>query len=74
MQYNIPTTDMIQRRLNKLNQAQLHQLADDTGVPYSTLVKIKYAETKNPGIETVRRFFPVLLAMTDVELDQQQDD
>lgn len=74
MSYNIPTTTMIRRRLNMLTQAQLHQLANDTGVPYSTLVKIKYAETKNPGIETVRLFFPALLAMTDVELDQQQDE
>jgi predicted transcriptional regulator len=74
MSYNIPPTALIRRRLGLLTQAQLHQLASDTGVPYSTLVKIKYAETKNPGIETVAQFFQVLMVMTGTDTEQQQDE
>lgn len=73
MSYNIPSTTLIRSRLSLLTQAQLHQLASDTGVPYSTLAKIKYAETKNPGIDTVAQFFQVLLVMTAAEAGQKDE-
>lgn len=65
VQIAIPPLSMIEARLAKLSQSQVKKLSQDTGVPFGTLMKIRHGITKNPGIETVRMFFPLLLAMTD---------
>ena len=51
---------MIRARLATMNQSQLKRLAKDSGIPFGTLMKIRYGITKNPGIETVRAFYPML--------------
>jgi len=56
----VPPLAMVKDRLVKLNQAELKQLSIDSGVPFQTLTNIRYGITKNPGIETVRMFFPLL--------------
>lgn len=43
-----------------MNHADLQALADASLVPFPTLMKIRQGTTENPGIETVRRFLPVL--------------
>lgn len=60
MHITIPPLAMIVSRLEQLTQADLKRLAKDSGVPFSTLVNIRYGTTKNPGIETVRQFYPLL--------------
>lgn len=55
-----PPLAMVRARLNQLTQAEMHQLAADSGVPFPTLMKIRHGTTKNPGLETVRKFFPLL--------------
>ena len=60
MTITIPPLAMIRARLATMNQAQLKRLAKDSGIPFGTLMKIRYGITKNPGIETVRAFYPML--------------
>ena len=43
-----------------LSLTELDRLAGLSGVPLSTLTKIRYGQTANPGIETVRLFMPHL--------------
>lgn len=56
----IPPVTLIRNRLEKLSRPELQALANDSGVPFSTIQKIMYGISKNPGIETVRQFFPLL--------------
>lgn len=58
----VPPLTMVRSRLERLSQSQLTQLASDSGVPFGTLMKIRQGVTTNPGIETVRKFFPLLTA------------
>lgn len=60
MHITIPPLTMIVSRLEKLTDSQTRRLANDSGVPFGTLNKIRCGHTKNPGIETVRQFFPLL--------------
>jgi hypothetical protein len=58
MQPPIPSAEEIRAALAPLTLKQLDYLADLSGVPVTTIYKIKLAETANPGIETVRKFLP----------------
>ena len=60
MPITVPPLAMIRARLATMNQSQLKRLAKDSGIPFGTLMKIRYGITKNPGIETVRAFYPML--------------
>ena len=60
MPITFPPLAMIRARLATMNQSQLKRLAKDSGIPFGTLMKIRYGITKNPGIETVRAFYPML--------------
>lgn len=62
MAITIPPLSMVRARLKKLTGAQMEELAKDSGVGKQTLVNIRYGITANPGIETVRRFWPLLVA------------
>lgn len=48
--------------LLQLNYRELHGLADDSGVPFGTLIKIRRGETKNPRINTVEALYSHLTA------------
>jgi hypothetical protein len=39
-----------------MSRPDIQRLADLSGVPFHTLLKIRSGETLNPGIETVRLF------------------
>lgn len=54
----LPDTATIRASLMALGHAQMQALAAVSGVPFTTLWKIRSAETRNPGIETVRQFLP----------------
>ena len=56
MSTDIPSSVDVRARLARLNLAQLTELAERSGVPRPTIHKIKYGQTTNPGIETVRQF------------------
>lgn len=43
---------------------QISRLGDLSGVPPTTIYKIKRGETENPGIETVRKFMARLPEIT----------
>ena len=48
-----------------LGHARLQALALASGVPFTTLWKVRSGETANPGIETVRKFLPHLPELAD---------
>ncbi len=62
MNTDIPGADAICARLETMEPAQLRRLAELSGVSYFTLHKIARGITKNPGIDTVRQFFPHITA------------
>lgn len=58
MEHTIPSAEQVRDVLKPLSMEQLERLADLSGVPSTTIYKIKRGETKNPGVETVRLFMP----------------
>lgn len=56
MNESIPSAAEVAAALAQLTFAQLERLASISGVPLTTVYKIKSGETTNPGIETVRKF------------------
>lgn len=60
METSLPGVDDIRAAMEPLTLADLETLAAASGVPATTLYKIKRGETTNPGIETVRKFLPYL--------------
>lgn len=52
------SAEQVQAALAPLSVKQLDHLAELSGVPATTIYKIKRGETTNPGIETVRKFMP----------------
>lgn len=60
MQSKIPTAAEIRGLLESVSHAQMQDLAVRSGVPFTTLWKIKNGETENPRIETVGQFFHLI--------------
>lgn len=60
MNESIPSAAEVAAALAQLTFAQLERLAYISGVPLTTVYKIKSGETTNPGIETVRKFAPFI--------------
>lgn len=58
MQAKIPSADEVRAALGSLSMAQVHELSRLSGVPWTTLRKIRDGETPNPRLETVRQFAP----------------
>ena len=56
MDIQIPSAAEIAQRMAPLRAPQLQRLAELSGVPFHTLLKIRSGETRNPGVETVRLF------------------
>lgn len=56
MSIAVPPVAEVKRLLEGIGHAQLHTLAELSGVPFGTLWKIRSGVTTNPGIETVRKF------------------
>lgn len=62
MEPTIPATVDIKEALLELSHSQMHELAKLSGVPFTTLWKVRSGETGNPGIDTVRKFVPFINA------------
>lgn len=62
MKTDFPSTEAVQTRLKLLKVVEIDALANRSGVPSSTLWKIRNGVTQNPGLETVRKFFHLLPA------------
>lgn len=60
----LPSTDDVRTRLKQLSFAEIRALCKDTGAPFTTVWKVREGETVNPGLETVRSFWPALLKAT----------
>jgi len=60
MNTEIPPIAVIRSRLLLLRDAEVDALAVVSGVPASTIRKIRQGVTPNPGLETVRKFFSLL--------------
>ncbi len=60
MNTEIPSVDLVRTQLQNLPDNGLKTIASQSGVPFTTLWKIRAGETANPGIETVRKFYPFL--------------
>lgn len=58
----IPSSGEVRQRLAGFRHADLRALSKLSGVPFTTLWKIRSGETQNPGIETVRQFLPFVAA------------
>ncbi|MGL4651263.1 MAG: helix-turn-helix domain-containing protein [Caldilineaceae bacterium] len=58
MHHSLPDSAQVRAALAPLSLKQLEKLAELSGVPFTTIYKIKRGETDNPGIETVRKFLP----------------
>ena len=60
MTTSIPSIAEVERRLLMLKPGEIDRVAVSSGVPISTLWKIRTGVTLNPGIETVRKFYSLL--------------
>lgn len=56
MKSNFPPISDVRAELEALGHAETQELSKISGVPFTTLWKIRDGTTKNPGIETVRQF------------------
>ncbi len=69
MENTVPSIEQVRAALAPLTLKQLDVLGQLSGVPPTTIYKIKRGTTANPGIETVRLFMSriddVLLASAD---------
>jgi hypothetical protein len=62
MSIEIPPIAEIRAALQPLTLKQLDVLGALSGVPATTIAKIRRGETKNPGTETCRAFLPFIAA------------
>jgi transcriptional regulator with XRE-family HTH domain len=56
MNTSFPSASEVRAALEALSYAQIVRLAGISGVPMTTLWRLRSGETENPGIETVRKF------------------
>ena len=66
----IPSASEVSAALKSLTHAQMRQLAAESGVPFTTLWKVRAEETTNPGIDTVNKFFGLINTVKAPEATQ----
>ena len=57
---DLPSTEHIRQALQALTYRQTAILSSTSGVPFTTLWKVRSGETLNPRIQTLRQFLPHL--------------
>jgi predicted transcriptional regulator len=62
MSTTIPSPAEVRAKLAPMSLAKLEELATRTGVPFTTLVKLRNGQTENPRLETVHAIWPALTA------------
>jgi len=60
-------------RLRAVRHSDLPDVAERSGVPKSTLLKIRYGEVKNPGVQTVQALHDYFAAL-DSAVPEPADD
>jgi len=65
MELTLPSAEQVRAALSPLTMKQLERLEELSGVPATTIYKIKRGETENPGVETLRRFLPHIATVVD---------
>lgn len=60
MENKIPTANEVRVLLAKFTTAETQDLADKSGVPFTTILKIRTGETSDPRLETVRKLYSAL--------------
>jgi predicted transcriptional regulator len=60
MSTSVPSPAEVRAKLQPLTMAQLESLAGDSGVPFTTLVKVRNGQTENPRLDTVHAIWPRL--------------
>lgn len=58
MEQSVPTAADVSSALGPMTTAQLQRLAELSGVPFHTLLKIRGGATKNPRVDSVAKFWP----------------
>lgn len=58
MSTELLSAEAVRAALAPLSLKQVERLASMSGVPAATIYKVKRGETENPGLETVRKFYP----------------
>lgn len=66
MNTEIPSALHVRAWLLPMANDQLQRLSELSGVPFTTLWKMRSGETKDPRIETVRRIAPHVSASAKV--------
>jgi hypothetical protein len=64
MRNQIPSAQAVRELLLALEHGQMQELATLSGVPVTTLHNIRSSGKRGPTVDTVRKFWPVLLKMT----------
>ena len=62
---HVPTPEQVAAALQPFTDAQLEKLAQDSGVSYFTLLKIRQGHTEDPRIGTVSKFWPFVRGAAD---------
>jgi predicted transcriptional regulator len=65
MKERLPSTKQVRAMLRPLTLLQVQEVGRSSGVPWTTIYKIKRGETVNPGMDTVRKFLPHLVKLTE---------
>ncbi len=65
MKERLPSTKQVRAMLRPLTLLQVQEVGRSSGVPWTTIYKIKRGETTNPGMDTVRKFLPHLVKLTE---------
>lgn len=58
MNIEVPSVEAVREALAGLTLKQIERLGELSGVPWSTIYKIKRGETRDPGMDTCGRFMP----------------
>ena len=58
MDISIPTSNEVRSLLAPLSYTQMTTLARLSGVPFTTLWKVRNGDTQDPRIDTVGQFLP----------------
>lgn len=67
MDTNIPSAQEVRQRLEPLSFAQMQALAALSGVPFTTLWKVRNGVTEDPRLETVRQFMPHIAVVSEAK-------
>lgn len=69
MDKTLPSSQEIREKLQAMPLAQMADLGKRVGVPFPTLMKIRYGQTANPQLDTARLIWPELSSTKETKLE-----